>query len=64
MIKSFNFKWDKRTAMNIAKFPLIILIRVPVACFFIAICWLNDRSNNVMDIMPGWDTYSRNKTPF
>lgn len=64
MLKLLNFKWDKRTAMNIAKFPLIIVLRIPIALFLIAVCWLNDWSEVIMDKLPAWDTYPRNKKPF
>ena len=56
MWKLLNFKFDKRTAWNITKFPFIICLRVPVTCFLIIVYWINDWSDIISDKLPGWDT--------
>jgi hypothetical protein len=50
----FDLKWDRRTLFNILKFPLIILIRVPVVLFFRGIAYIDDYSEVVIDKLPAW----------
>jgi hypothetical protein len=56
MWKRLNFKWDRRTFKNILKFPLIIFLRIPVTLLFWGIEWVNDRSNFIHNILPGWES--------
>jgi len=55
MLKIFNFKWDKRTLLNILRLPFIICINIPVVLIIWGIEWLNDWSDIVYDKLPKWN---------
>jgi hypothetical protein len=57
MLKMFNFKWDMRTARNIAVFPISILIRAPLVICYWGIEWLHDNMGYWVDKLPGWKQY-------
>lgn len=56
MFEKLNFKWDRRTLLNILKFPIIIFVRIPIVLFFRGIQWLNDNEYKLTDKLPGWET--------
>ena len=56
MWKQFNFKFDKRTAKNIAVTPFIIFIRVPIVLLYWGMEWSVKHLEVIAGKLPGWDS--------
>lgn len=56
MLKLLNIRWDRRTACNMLKLPLIICIRVPVVLILMLAQYIEYWSDIIQDYLPGWDS--------
>jgi hypothetical protein len=58
MRELFNFKWDKRTAFNIFKFPFIIVIRIPTVILVLRPAeFIYNWSDIIYNNLPSWKTH-------
>ena len=53
---SLNVRRDKRTVLNFLKMPLILGLRIPIGLFLLLVIWIEERSDIIMDYLPGWDS--------